>query len=81
MLLTQTASAHKLNQHNRLRTNQQGIFDKMIEMATAEDKSAEDKHTATLRKQNQLVEAEKEHDVLVKEEEEEDQKHQEEIED
>ena len=55
--------------------NQQGLFDKMIELATAEDKVAAEKHEATLRKQKQLEEAEKEHEKAVKEEEEEEEKH------
>ena len=38
-------------------------------MAQSEDFVAKDRHDATLRKQNQLAEAEREHDRLVKEEE------------
>lgn len=56
MLVTDSASAHKLDMGHKLqnrsnvRSHQQGIFDKMIELATAEDKIGEEKHTATVRK-------------------------------
>lgn len=52
----------------------------MIELATAEDKQSAEKHEATMRKQRQLEDAEKEHAQAVKEEEEEDEKHEQEIE-
>ena len=84
LLLTSSVSGHQLSQRhrmqNRMHTNQQGIFDKMIELATAEDKVSADKHEATVRKQRQLEDAEKEHERLVKEEEEENEKEQQEIE-
>ena len=84
MLLTE-ASTHKLSQRhrmqNRVHSNQQGIFDKMIELATADDKVSADKHEASVRKEKQLAAAEKEHDQLVKEEEQEEEKEQQEIED
>ena len=56
MLLTDSVSAHKLSQRhklqnkNQMRSNQQGIFDKMIELATAEDKVSSEKHEASMRK-------------------------------
>ena len=45
----------------------------MIELATSEDKEKENVLTATIRKQQQLVDAEKEHERLVAEEEAEDE--------
>ena len=62
-------SAHKLATHQRHQALNQGIFSKMIEQATAEDRLAAERHEATMRKQKQLEEAEKEHERLVAEEE------------
>lgn len=45
--------------------NQRGIFSKMIEMAQSDDVIAKERHEATLRKQKQLEEAEREHERLV----------------
>jgi len=43
-------TAITLNQEHRSSIDQQGIFGKMIEMATAGEKSDEEKHAGTLRK-------------------------------
>jgi len=55
LLLIDQASSHKLDQRHRLQQKSHlrthGIFDKMIELATAEDKVAEERHEATMRKQ------------------------------
>ena len=88
VLLADSANAHKLSQRHRLQNRafershqrEQGIFDKMVELATAEDKVESEKHEATMRKKRQLEDAEKEHDKAVQEEEEEEEKHQQDLE-
>ena len=47
---TSTVTAITLTQEHRSSIDQQGIFGKMIEMATAGEKSEEEKHAGTLRK-------------------------------
>ena len=74
MLVASSVSAHRLTSSNNQAIAQRGIFSKMIELATAEDKVKMEQHEATERKKRQLEEAEAEHDKAVKEEEEEEEK-------
>ena len=61
------SSCHAANIH----TNQEneGIFSSMIEQVTAPERSAQEKHIATMRKQKQLDDAEKDYQSNVQEEE------------
>ena len=86
LLAVSSVDGHRLSQRHRMMNRvhsaqkEMGIFDKMVELATAEDKVEAEKHEASKRKEQQLIDAEKEHEKLVKEEEEEEEKHQQEIE-
>lgn len=62
-------NAHRLSAQHRQMAESSGIFGKMIEQATAGERLEKEKHEASLRKQQQLAEAEKEHERLVAEEE------------
>ena len=64
------ADAHRLGH----KSEQRGIFSKMIELATSEDKAEAEHKEAVERKKQQLVEAEKDYQKWVKEEEEENEK-------
>lgn len=50
LMLIDSSSAHRLDQKHKLmnqirvQSRSQGLFDKMIELATAEDKVAEERH-------------------------------------
>ena len=50
MLVASSVSAHRLNSRNHQAVEQRGIFSKMIELATAEDKVKAEVHEATKRK-------------------------------
>lgn len=59
--LTPDTNALKLSNLNEHRVESNGIFGKMIEMSTAGETEAKERHEASLRKKKQLEEAEKEH--------------------
>lgn len=64
-----TTNALKLTNSNEHKASANGIFGKMIEMSTAGESEEKERHAASVRKAQQLAEAEKEHDRLVAEEE------------
>ena len=74
LLSSPGVECHKLTQYFKQQQAQQGIFSKMIELATTEDKAEMERKEAVERKKRQLEEAEIEHEKLVKEEEEEEEK-------
>jgi hypothetical protein len=50
LCFTATTNAIHLNQEHKLAANEQGIFGKMIEMATAGESNEKEKHANTMRK-------------------------------